>query len=65
MVFDPTPPNIDDNLLQRENWNSIAYIKDKEELPENAPSPRGLGFTISAYVDSDHVGDTITRKSRT
>ena len=29
------------------------------------PTPRGFGFKIRAYVDSDHAGDNITRQSRT
>ena len=31
----------------------------------NAPPPRGIGFTMRAFVDSDHAGDSITRRSRT
>ena len=41
----------------------------KEELiPETDPNyrkPRGKGFVIRAYVDSDHAGDSVTRRSRT
>lgn len=29
------------------------------------PQPRGFGFKIRAYVDSDHAADNITRRSRT
>jgi hypothetical protein len=36
-----------------------------EELPPNAPRPRGIGFTMRAYVDADHASETVTRKSRT
>jgi hypothetical protein len=28
------------------------------------PKPRGVGFTMRAYVDSDHAGDKVTRRSR-
>ena len=31
----------------------------------NAPAPRGIGFTMRAFVDSDHARDSITRRSRT
>ena len=34
-------------------------------MPANMPSPRGMGFKLKAYVDSDHAGDNITRRSRT
>jgi len=29
------------------------------------PQARGFGFVTSIYVDVDHAGDTITRRSRT
>ena len=29
------------------------------------PQPRGIGMSMRVYVDSDHAGDTITRRSRT
>ena len=29
------------------------------------PQPRGMGFVIRSYVDADHAGDSITRRSRT
>ena len=29
------------------------------------PKPRGQGLIGSDYVDSDHTGDTFTRRSRT
>ena len=31
----------------------------------NAMKCRGFGFIIRAYVDSDHAGDSVTRRSRT
>ena len=37
----------------------------KEALPPNMPEARGFGFVTSIYVDADHAGDTITRRSRT
>jgi hypothetical protein len=29
------------------------------------PDPKRKGFTMRVYVDSDHAGDTVTRRSRT
>ena len=37
----------------------------EEELPSSMPAPRGLGFVMRAFVDADHAGDSITRRSRT
>ena len=34
-------------------------------MSPNNPSPRGSGFTIRAYVDADHAGNLVTRRSRT
>ena len=65
MVFDPTPPDLDESAFANEDWNSSYYGECKEEIPTNAPKPRGIGFTIRAFVDSDHAGDTVTRRSRT
>ena len=31
----------------------------------NAPEPRGMGFSMTAYVDADHAGNVVTRQSRT
>ena len=31
----------------------------------NMPTPRDIGFTLSAKIDTDHVGDTTTKRSRT
>ena len=65
MVFDHTPPDIDHSAFTDEDWTASAYGECKEEIPSNAPKPRGIGFTMRAFVDSDHAGDTVTRRSRT
>ena len=65
MVFDPTVPDINDTLFQREEWSATAYSTKREEIPGNMPTPRGVGFLMRAFVDSDHAGDLITRRSRT
>jgi hypothetical protein len=44
----------------------LDYYRDIEEpIPPDAPEPRGQPVEMMAYVDSDHAGDTITRRSRT
>ncbi len=37
----------------------------KEVLAKDLPKPRGLGFTIRAFVDADQATDSMTRTSRT
>ena len=65
MVFDPSEPEIDRSIFEKQDWSATVYGADlKEELPPNMPEQRGQGLTTSAYVDSDHAGDSLTRRSR-
>ena len=66
MVFDPSYPWIYQNQFERQDWWHNVYGDSlSEDLPPNMPEPRGLGFVLSTYIDSDHAGNTITRRSRT
>ncbi len=58
-------PDINLSKFPTEDWSATPYGVRKEDIPSNAPSPRGIGFTMRAFVDSDHAGDSITRRSRT
>jgi hypothetical protein len=64
MVFDATAPVIDEGQFLRQDW-SKQYEGAKEAIPPNALTPRGLGVTMRMYVDSDHAGDKVSRRSRT
>ena len=67
LVFDPTPGDFDRNLFERQDWSYSPYSYEglTEILPEGMPTPHGPSMTIRVYVDSDHAGDLITRRSRT
>ena len=65
LVFDPSDPEIDASSFERQDWVSTEFGNLTEILPDNAPAPRGQGFRMKAYVDADHAGDVITRRSRT
>jgi hypothetical protein len=66
MVFDPSDPVVDMSLFERQDWTTSEFGTSlKEELPGKMPKPRGLGFVMRSFVDADHAGDTITRRSRT
>lgn len=72
MVFDPLPVYIHDDHLHplerasyRAQFMKELYPDAVEDLPPNAPKPCGKEVTISVFVDSDHAGDKITRRSRT
>jgi hypothetical protein len=67
MVFDPSDPAIDESSFKLRDWMSseFGHIQGQEELLPNMPEPRGMGFTMRAKVEADHVADTVTRWSRT
>ena len=65
MVFDPSYPDIDMEKFDKHDWSKTVYDCGPEDLPPNMPKSRGLGIIVSAYVDSYHAGDTVTRRSRT
>ena len=63
MVFDSTDPDIDEAQFCMKDWSAISYGECSEELPPCTPKPCGLGFIMEAFVDSDHAGDSVTRRS--
>jgi hypothetical protein len=64
MVFDPSYPYIDLIRFKEVDWKPM-YGDMKEALPDNAPEPRGKEVDIRVFVDTDHAGDKISRRSRT
>ena len=65
MVFDTSVPNFGADKFQLQDWSQTMYGDSPPDQPPNIPKPRGQGFIFSAHVDSDHAGDTVTRRSRT
>lgn len=67
MVFDPTPVLPDMNLFTRLDWSYSPSDGEtlQEELPADMPTPLGKSMTMRVFVDSDHAGDMLTRRSRT
>ena len=64
IVFDPTYPKIDLNVFHEVDWRPF-YGNVVEAIPPNAPKPRGKSVVLRCYVDADHAGDLVTRRSRT
>ena len=64
MVFDTTDPEINESQFTCDDWSASAYVEYNEELTSNVPEPRGLGFIIRVFIDSDFAGDCATRRSR-
>ena len=69
MVFDPRVPKIDKNYFQLQDWSYSIYSSTgktmEEALSHIIPNPPGNSFTIRTFVDSEHAGKSLTRRSRT
>jgi hypothetical protein len=64
MVFDPTYPNIDMSVFKQCDWGEF-YGNVSELVPGDAPPPLGREVDLRLFVDSDHAGDHLARRSRT
>ncbi len=42
-----------------------TYGKVEEPIPGNAPAARGKPVQLRLFVDSDHAGEELTRRSQT
>jgi hypothetical protein len=59
-----TPDNVDESVFQHGDWKDF-YGDVVEEDPPNMPEPLGNPVTMSCFVDSDHAGNKVTRRSHT
>jgi hypothetical protein len=64
LVFDDSYADIENHFIDGADWTDF-YGNVKEPIPPNAPKPRGRAVEITAFVDADHAGDKVTRRSRT
>jgi hypothetical protein len=62
LIYDPDTLSNWNQLFQE--WKAF-YGKVKEEIPPNASPPRGRGVMIRFYVDANHAGNMVIRRSRT
>ena len=62
MVMDPSL--MDHEPVAKPDWRDF-YQVDKELIPGDMPKPRGKALQTTGFVDSDHAGDQVTRRSRT
>lgn len=69
IVFDPTVSDIDMKSFPKEDWSKTIYANErgelKEDIPTNLPTPYGKTMKMRVFVDSDHAGDQVTKRSRT
>ena len=64
LVLDPSYPEIDDEEFIARDWSDF-YGKLKEDIPDNAPEPRGMEFVMRVFVDASHADNKVNRRSRT
>jgi hypothetical protein len=62
VLVDDSVVKVDDEI--EADW-VILYPEAKEDVPSNAPKPRGKSVQTTGFVDADHAGDPVTRRSRT
>lgn len=62
LVLDPA--YIQHEPIKEIDWRDF-YPDAKEVLPPDMPEPLGKPVVITTLEDSDHAGDTVTRRSRT
>ena len=71
IVMDPTyldinwTGNEDENPESRRKFMKSIYQDAVEDIPENAPEPRGKPIQINVYCDADHASNKVTRRSHT
>ena len=62
--FDHHHPNILEDRFTKFDWEDF-YHDAAEPIPLNMPSPRGKAMLSHCFVDADHAGNKVTRRSMT
>ena len=72
VVMDPTQWDIDwvgekgeAHPRERAGYMKELYPDARDNLPHDMPQPLGNGVNMSCFVDADHAGNKITRRSHT
>jgi hypothetical protein len=55
---------ISEERFTKYEWTDF-YKYAEEPVPPNMPTPRGRHMSTHCFVDSDHAGDKVTRRSQT
>ena len=65
MVLDPTDTDINMSQFENKYWSQKIYGELTEAIIPNAPLLCGRCMCMTVWVDSDHAGESLTRRSRT
>ena len=61
--YDLKTPEVDESAFNNNaDWKDF-YSDVEEELPTKMAEPRGNVVRISAFVDANHAGNVVTRRS--
>ena len=64
LMFDKGMAAFDDRMFKSYDWEDF-YKNAKEKIPPNMPEARGLPVETTSFVDADHAGNKIHRRSQT
>jgi hypothetical protein len=64
IIFDPTDPLPHTPTQAKVDWSSF-YSELSEELPPKMPEPLGCPVNMYTFVDANHAGNVVTRRSHT
>ena len=64
IIFDPTDPMPVTPTTSNPDWSSF-YPNLEEELPPRMPEPLGNPVNLYTFVDANHAGNVVTRRSHT
>ena len=65
MAFDDKMPTLNEDAFHKTDWSESVYGDVEEELPPKMPKPRGNPVIMTCFVDANHAGDKVTRRSQT
>jgi hypothetical protein len=63
LIFDKTEPSYNPERFTKRDWSEI-YTGATEAITSNILEERGLSVTTTCFVDTDHAGRRVTRRSR-
>ena len=64
LVMHPSRVNMREDRFKVADWVDF-YGDETEEIPYDAPTPLGTSVKITAWVDANHAGNMVTRRSHT
>ena len=64
IFLDLQHPDIDECSFTKYDWMDFYRDTDERE-PSDMPPPRGHAVLMHCFIDSDHTGDKVTRRSQT